>query len=92
MVNEYGYSAREMEERTADRRSKINLNFNINCDTCLTSNQVDMVNDMKTHVKRLSEIEFDLLHQHGYEVADTTLFCYSPTLYSNTPYEKIAAL
>jgi len=72
------------------RRAKVKLDFSINCNTSLTLNQVATVNNMKTHVKRLSEIEFDLLHQHGYEVADTTLFCYSPTLYSHSPYEQIA--
>jgi len=74
------------------RLAKVQLNFNIDCDMCLTSSQVEIVTNMKTHLNRLSETEFDLLHQHGYEVADTTLFCYSPTLYSYTPYEKITAV
>lgn len=69
-------------------RAKVQLNFNINRDMRLTSQQVKTISNMKTHVKRLSELEFDLLHQHGYEVADTTMFCYSPTLYSHTPYEN----
>ncbi len=69
-------------------RAKVQLNSNINCEMCLTSQQVKTISNMKTHVKRLSELEFDLLHQHGYEVADTTMFCYSPTLYSHTPYDN----
>ena len=71
------------------RRAKVKLDFNINRDMSLTSNQVELVKNMKTHVKRLSEMEFDLLHQHGYEVADATLFCYSPAQYSYTPYKPI---
>ena len=71
------------------RRAKVNLGFKINDDMSLTSNQVEMVKNMKTHVKRLSEMEFDLLHQHGYEAADATLFCYSPEMYSYTPYKPI---
>lgn len=68
-------------------RSKVQLTFDMNFDTCLSTGQVKTLSNIKTHVKRLSELEFDLLHQHGYEVADTTLFCHSPTLYSYIPYK-----
>ena len=71
------------------RRAGVQLNFNINDNTHLSTEQVKTISNMETHVKRLSGHEFDLLHQHGYEVANTTLFCYSPTLYSYTLYEKI---
>ena len=70
------------------RRSKVQLNCNIDCGTYLTTKQVEKINNMATHVNCLSELEFDQLHQHGHEVADTTLFCYSPNLYSYTPYNK----
>ena len=74
------------------RRAKVQPDFKINCDTSLTSQQVRSISNMKTHVKRLSELEFDLLHQHGYEVADTTMSCYSPTLYCHIPYENSCSL
>ena len=68
------------------KKSKVKTNLNINYDTTLPAEQVAKLKDIPTHIKRFSETEFDQLHQHGYEVADTTLFCYSPSSYSHIPY------
>ena len=76
-----GNTAREIIQK-----SKVKLKFNINWHTTLPAEQVAVLKDIPTHIKRFSETEFDQLHQHGYEVADTTLFCYSPSSYSHIPY------
>lgn len=71
------------------RRSKAKLDFNIDCDGVLSPGQVSFLKHMPTHVKQFTTMEFDQLYRHGYEVADTTLFCYTPDVYSHIPYKQI---
>ena len=69
------------------RRSKTDITFNIEDVERPGINQVEQVTKMKTNVKKMSEAEFDLVHQHGYEVADTTMFCHSSPYYASKPYD-----
>lgn len=70
-------------------RSKVKLDFNIDYDSVLSPGQVSFLKHIPTHVKQFTTAEFDQLYRHGYEVADTTSLCYTPDVYSHTPYKQI---
>ena len=68
-------------------KASVSLDFNLALHATLPAEQVRRLQHIPTHINCFTEREFDQLHQHGYEVADTTLICYSPSLYSHIPYE-----
>lgn len=54
--------------------------------TCLDDPQVRTAVQFATTLRRLSEKEYDLLFQHGWEVADATLRSRCPTLFDHAVY------
>ena len=68
------------------------FNFNAN------ENRVNSENASRAHsaaafptrLCRLTEDQFDMLFQHGYEVADTTLSAYCPSKFREVPYPTLS--
>jgi NTE family protein len=53
---------------------------------CLSHTHVQTAVNFPTTLRRLSKVEFDLLYQHGWEVANCTLHSRCPTLFDYLEY------
>ncbi len=58
------------------------------CPNCLSKKETDRVANIATKISRLSEEEYNLLFQHGYEVADYTLYAYNADTFNYIGYEN----
>lgn len=58
------------------------------CPNCLSKTEADRVANMATKISRLPEEEYELLFQHGYEVADYTLYAYNSDIFNYIGYKN----
>jgi NTE family protein len=52
----------------------------------LSQRAADLAAQLETTLRRLTSAEFDLLYQHGYEVADSTLSAYCGSEFQHIPF------
>jgi hypothetical protein len=59
------------------------------CAGSLTEDQAKYCADMSTHIDNMTEQDYDLLFQHGFEVANAILHAYNPDLFEFVRYKPL---
>jgi NTE family protein len=60
--------------------------------SCLSEKDAELAVAHKTTLRRPSEVEFDRLYRHGWEVADCTLSSYNPGLFKRLSFRPLPGL
>jgi len=58
------------------------------CADSMTDEEVKLAAEMPTVIRKLTEVEFERLFRHGFEVADHTLYGYHPEIFTHMSFSQ----